>query len=97
MQEPDTKLDVRNRQAPRVDLDGEVTIRFPAGTLVGSGENISVQGVFFTADGSLPVVVQVAGRGEVPGRLVRLESMGDGRIGIAVRFDEARPDLVPAN
>lgn len=89
------KVETVGRQSPRVELDGEVTIRFDAGAIVGSGENISVQGVFFTADGSLPVTVQVAGRGDVRGRLVRLESMGDGRIGIAVRFDDAQPSLVP--
>ena len=42
---------------------------------------------------SLPVTVVIAGRGEVRGELVRLETIGDGRIGIAVRFDEAKPEL----
>lgn len=95
MQQPATQAGAEVRRAPRVDLDGEVTIRFDAGTIVGSGENISVQGVFFTAIGQLPVTVQVAGRGDVRGRLVRLESMGDGRIGIAVRFDDGHPELLP--
>ena len=89
------QVGIRGRQAPRVDIDSEVTIRFDAGVLVGSGENISLQGVFFTADGELPVTVMVAGRGEARGKLVRLESMGGGRIGIAVRFDDAQPSLVP--
>ena len=89
------KLSTVGRHAPRIAIDSEVTIRFEAGAIVGSGENMSVQGVFFTADGSLPVTVQVAGRGDVSGRLVRLESMGDGRIGIAVRFDESQPSLLP--
>lgn len=89
------KPGLRGRRSPRVDIQGEVTIRFDAGSIVGSGENISLQGVFFTADGALPVTVQVAGRGDVTGKLVRLESMGDGRIGIAVRFDEAQPSLLP--
>ena len=35
------------------------------------------------------------GRIVVRGKLVRLESMGDGRYGIAVRFDEAQPQLLP--
>lgn len=96
MRESETKAGIRGRQSPRVELDAEVTIRFEAKTIVGSGENISVQGVFFTTDGDLPVVVQVAGRDDVRGRLVRLESMGGGRIGIAVRFDDVHPDLVPS-
>jgi hypothetical protein len=89
------KSAIGNRRAARVDLDGEVTIRFDAGAISGSGQNISSQGVFFTADGTLPVTVSIAGKGEVCGRLVRLESMGDGRIGVAVRFDEDEPTLVP--
>lgn len=86
---------VRGRKAPRVQIDSEVTIEFTGGSLAGSGENISSQGVFFTADGSLPVTVRVAGHGKVQGQLVRLESMGGGRIGIAVRFDQEQPALVP--
>ncbi len=84
------------RRDRRIGLDGDVTIRFDAGTLAGSGQNISLQGVFFTADGSLPVTVHVAGRGDVRGQLVRVEAMGDGRFGIAVRFDDVQPALVPA-
>lgn len=95
MKPQNAKVGIRGRQLPRVDIANEVTIRFEAGSIVGSGENISLQGVFFTADGSLPVTVQVAGRGEARGKLVRLESMGDGRIGIAVRFDEPAPALMP--
>lgn len=93
MQEPRQQTGIEGRAAPRIDLDGEVTIRFDAGAIVGSGQNISAQGVFFTATGSLPVTVHVAGRGEMRGELVRLESMGGGCIGIAVRFDAPRPDL----
>ena len=88
--------DFRPRSGQRIDLDAQVTIRFDQGQLAGSGQNISAQGVFFTADGSVPVTVHVAGRGEVHGKLVRLESMGDGRFGIAVRFDDGEPLLVPA-
>jgi hypothetical protein len=84
----------QERRATRVALDGEVTIRFDGGTILGSGENVSAQGVFFTALASLPVTVIIAGRGEVRGDLVRLETIGDGRIGLAVRFHEARPELV---
>jgi hypothetical protein len=83
------------RRDERLGLDGDVTVRFDAGTLFGSGQNISLQGIFFTALGSLPVTVHVAGRGDVRGHLVRVESLGDGRFGIAVRFDDEQPGLVP--
>jgi PilZ domain len=94
MQERDTKTDAGQRQAPRFELDGQVTIQFDASLLAGSGQNISAQGVFFTAAAALPVTVLVAGHGEVKGHLVRVESMGDGRIGVAVRFDAPHPELV---
>ncbi len=97
MDERKAKAGIEGRVAPRVDIESEVTIAFAAGAIAGSGQNLSVQGVFFTADASLPVTVHIAGRGDVRGQLVRLESMGDGRIGIAVRFDEAHPALVPTN
>jgi len=86
---------IRGRQAPRVDLQSDVMITLDEATLVGSGDNISLQGVFFTTDEPITVTVQVANHGEVRGKLVRLESMGDGRYGIAVRFDEAHPHLLP--
>jgi hypothetical protein len=86
---------IRGRQTPRVDLSSDVTIQLGETTLVGSGDNISLQGVFFTTDEPITVSVQVADHGEVRGKLVRLESMGDGRFGIAVRFDDAQPHLMP--
>lgn len=95
MQERTVPANPEIRRASRVDLDGEVTIRFDSGAILGSGQNISEQGVFFTAAAALPVTVHLAGRGEVRGELVRLETIGDGRIGIAVRFHEVRPELTP--
>ena len=85
------KVGIEARREPRIGLEGGVTIHFDGGTIAGDGQNISAQGVFFTADGSVPVTVQVEGRGAVRGHLVRVESMGEGRFGIAVRFDEPLP------
>jgi len=93
MQERTVATNHEVRRAPRVELDGEVAIRFDGGTILGSGENVSEQGVFFTAAAALPVTVHVAGRGEIRGELVRLETIGDGRIGIAVRFHEVQPEV----
>ena len=94
-QQQPKKPGIRGRKSPRLDMQGQVAIRLQEATVIGSGENISLQGVFFTSDGALPVTVQVAGHGEVTGTLVRVESMGDGRIGIAVRFDAPQPTLLP--
>jgi hypothetical protein len=86
---------IENRRDPRIELAEQVTIRFEAGEIVGPGQNISLQGVFFTAPASIPVTVRIAGKSEVVrGELVRVETMGDGRVGIAVRFVAPQPDLV---
>jgi hypothetical protein len=96
MVEPRASTSIDNRRDPRLPLDGEVTVEFERGSIVGSGQNISQQGVFFTAAGSLPVTVRIAGRDEVvAGELVRVESMGDGRIGIAVRFAAPQTHWLP--
>jgi hypothetical protein len=84
---------IQGRQAPRVDLDTGVTIQFDVPAIVGNGQNISAQGVFFTAEAALPVSVRI-GEVSVPGTLVRLETIGDGRIGLAVRFDGNHPELL---
>jgi hypothetical protein len=94
MKDTDTNTQLRGRTGPRADLDGRVRVRFETDTLVGSGENIATQGVFFTADGGLRVTVEIEGvAGTMAGELVRIESMGDGRLGIAVKFAEPNPDL----
>ena len=48
-----------NLFAERIDLDGKVTIRLAAGAIIGSGQNLSEQGVFFVAEGSVPVEVEI--------------------------------------
>jgi len=84
-----------HRRASRVVMDGEVSIRFSSDAIVGSGKNVSAQGVFFLAEGRVPVKVTIEGRdGELDGELVRIENMGSGKVGIAVKFDEQAPDLV---
>ena len=86
---------IEGRRAERVELESQVTIRIGDQVLVGNGQNISEQGVFFVAEGRLPVEVQIEGRkGTLTGELVRTENMGSGQLGIAVRFDDAHPDLV---
>ena len=82
----DTATDNR-RSGERAPLDGRVTVHFPEEPLVGPGENISDAGVFFVVDQNVRVKVEVEGRdGTVEGELVRFQSMGEGRTGIAIRF-----------
>ncbi len=71
-----------------------------AATVVGSGENISLQGVFFTSDGTLPVKVQVAGHGEIAGfRMLATAPAAQGRgVGAALTLacvERARGERAP--
>jgi hypothetical protein len=74
----------------------QVTITFTCRSIVGPGQNISAQGVFFVADTSIPVDVRIDGvESAVAGELVRVQSMGEGRVGIAVRFVGPPPSANP--
>ena len=84
----DSKLTTDRRTPERRALEGDVVVEFDATTLIGPGQNISEQGVFFIADGRVPVKVRIDGEDvEKVGEIVRVESMGGGRLGIAVKFD----------
>lgn len=82
------------RDGPRLPMDENVTVTLMTDTIVGPGQNISPHGVFFVAEGSLRVKVQMPGGSEpVEGKLVRVQHMGEGKLGIAVRFDgESEPE-----
>lgn len=88
---------INTRRAERVGFDGTVTVRFDGGDVVGSGQNVSEQGVFFISETPIKVNVEIAGRdGTMTGELVRIENMGAGAVGIAVKFDDTHTDLVDA-
>ena len=83
------------RRTPRIAMEENVTIRISTDEIVGPGQNMSAQGVFFVANTSLKVSVSIQGVAEpVEGHLVRVQQMGEGKLGIAVRFTEA-PNLPP--
>ncbi|MEQ1633236.1 MAG: PilZ domain-containing protein [Planctomycetota bacterium] len=89
MHDPNDTTAQNLRREERLPLDGEVTITIDAQDIVGPGRNVSSQGVYFTTTAALRVHVRVPGRTEpVEGELIRVESMGDGRLGIAVRFSQ---------
>ena len=84
-----------NRQFERVGFDSTVTIRLAGDAIVGSGQNVSGQGVFFVSEASIPVSIEIDGRpGTLAGELVRIENMGEGLLGIAVKFEDPHVDLV---
>ncbi len=89
----DIKMSER-RDNGRKGFARDVTIQFSQVEIVGPGQNISPQGVFFVADTTLRVKVKVDGvDGDLEGELVRVQAMGEDRVGVAVRFLEPLPDL----
>lgn len=87
MEEPRTPVAQNHRREERLPLDGQVTITIEQQQIPGPGRNVSSQGVYFTTAAKIRVMVQAAGHdAPIPGELVRVESMGDGNVGIAVRF-----------
>lgn len=87
MHQPNQNTASDLRRESRVPIDDEVTIEIDAQNIVGPGKNVSAQGVYFTTSAAVRVRVRFAGKDRVvPGELVRVESMGDGQVGIAVRF-----------
>ena len=81
------------REFERVDFAQPVSLEF-SGAITGTGENISLQGVYFTTDKPVAVQVRIEDGSVVHGELVRSESLGDGRVGFAVRFTEPVAGLV---
>ncbi len=81
----DTTVHDRRDQARAVH-EGDVAVEFVPQTLVGPGQNISDEGVFFVADGALTVRVDVGDGTQREAEIVRVQSMGEGRVGVAVRF-----------
>jgi hypothetical protein len=65
-----------------------VTITLDSPSIVGPGQNISPQGVYFVAEGTVPVTVQIDGYPDaIRGELVRIETIDQNKVGLAVRFD----------
>lgn len=94
MVEQRTPTGIEHRRDERMPLDEAVTVEFGIGTITGSGQNVSAQGVFFVADAPVPVTVRIGGREPgIAGELVRYENMGNGRVGIAVRFLEPQAPI----
>jgi hypothetical protein len=83
-----TRLEQERRGGDRQPLMGEVVVSFEDSPLIGSGQNASPEGVFFVAEGAVRVQVQLEGREPVVGEVVRMTSMGNGKIGIAVAFPD---------
>lgn len=83
----DATVHDKRRGDRREAMDGVVTVRFEDQQVVGPGQNVSDEGLFFVADGAVRVAVEVEGDGGCrSGEVVRVQSMGEGKVGIAIRF-----------
>ena len=95
MSDTEQNTSINTRRSERLGFDGAVTIRVDGEAIVGSGQNVSDQGVFFVSETPIKVTVEIGGRdGTMTGELVRIENMGAGAVGIAVKFDDVETDLV---
>ena len=95
MSNPEQNTSINTRRAERVEFEGTVIIRVDSEAIVGSGQNVSPQGVFFVSEVPIKVKVEIPGRaGIMTGELVRIENMGAGAVGIAVKFDDSHADLI---
>lgn len=75
------------RTGDRVPMDGPVTVSFDQQQVVGPGQNVSEEGVFFIAEAKIKVRVHLDGTDEWrSAEVVRVQTMGDGQLGMAVRF-----------
>ena len=82
-----TQVDER-RVVRREQLEGVVTVQFDEHTVVGPGQNVSDEGVFFVVEDALRVKVQLDSGGDAwrDAEVIRVQSMGDGKLGIAIKF-----------
>ena len=77
------------REVDRAPLEHRVTVEVREHRFIGPGQNISEEGVFFEVEDSLPVRVQFGENDEWrDAEIIRVQSMGHGKLGIAVKFIE---------
>ena len=78
------------RRDPRIPTETPVELVLDAVSLHGASQDLSAQGICFFLESDLKVRVRLGTGGEVeiPGRLVRLDSVTDGKLVLAVRFDQ---------
>lgn len=89
MREQDTK---NRRDGERRPMEGVLTVRVAACEIEGSSQNVSPDGVYFTAHGSLPVEVELPDGTRRTGKIMRVGAVREGELGIALRFDEPLTD-----
>ena len=96
MHDPDVRADADSaptaldrRGADREPLAGPVVVRLTRPAIEGRGRNVSAGGVHVVTAELPRVTVTLPDGSERQGELVRLENLGSGEAGLAVRFVDA--------
>ena len=79
------------RNDNRKALDGDVVVELLEPQIIGPGQNISPEGVFFVSEGAVRVRVRIEGEddGWRTGELIRVQSMGPDQVGVAIKFADS--------
>jgi len=75
---------------PRDPRAVPVEVHFEKTRLLGPSANLSPEGVYFLAEGSIPVTVTVTVEGKkktVKGRIVRIGAVNEKTLGVAIQFE----------
>ena len=95
--EPTRFSGLDRRGNPRRPTMAVVTLRFPEGTIMGAGRDLSRTGAYFITSDEIQVDVQLECDGKevrTPAKLVRIDNLSPGTHGIAVHFErELEEDL----
>lgn len=83
--------DDERRGSPRDSRTLPVEVHFEKLKLLGPSANLSPEGVYFLAEATIPVSVTISVDGKkriVKGRVVRVGSVNEKTLGVAVQFEE---------
>lgn len=77
------------RADDRRTIEGALTVRVDPCEIHGPSQNVSADGVYFTAQADITVEVELPNGTRRRGKILRVGAVRDGELGVAVRFDEA--------
>jgi len=93
--EAEKALQSDRRGNPRRPTIAVFTMRFPESSLMGAGKDVSTGGAYFVTSDDVRVEVCFERGGKekkVGARLIRMDRITSGTLGVAVEFDRALKD-----
>lgn len=82
------KTTQERRRDDRQTIDGDLTVHIDPCEVSGPSQNVSSEGVYFTAAATIAVEVLLPDGQRRKGHIMRIGAVREGELGIAVRFDE---------